>query len=317
MRWRPTADLDALRKRAEILNAIREFFQQRDVLEVETPLLCSAGITDPAIEPLLVSEGSSLTQPRFLQTSPEYCMKRLLSAYSYPIYQITRAFRDGEAGARHNPEFTILEWYRPGLDHHQLMDEVAELTQLCLGPRAVKKHSYRALFANCLGIDPMTATAQQLQELALSHVDAGAMRGDKDLWLDLLMSHVIEPQLNDGDLHFIYDYPPTQAALAQLASVDGVTVGQRFEVYVQGIELANGYLELADAQEQRERFATDSAVRDERGLPQRPIDENLLDALAAGLPACSGVALGIDRLLMVALGVTDIRSVMSFAWESS
>jgi lysyl-tRNA synthetase class 2 len=317
MSWRPTASLEALRHRATMLATIRGFFSQRDVLEVETPLLCSAGVTDPSIEPFSVRKGQSVARARFLQTSPEYCMKRLLCAYPYPIYQITHAFRDGEVGARHNPEFTLLEWYRPGFDHHQLMDEVAELVQVCLGQRVVKQHRYRELFDAVLGVDPMRASAQQLQSLAHEHVDVSSMSGDKDVWLDLLMSHVIEPYLNDGHLHFVYDYPASQAALAQVTCRDGVWVAQRFELYVQGVELANGYLELADAQEQRDRFTADLALRSARDLPQHPPDEHLLQALQAGLPPCSGVALGLDRLLMVALGVTDVRDVLSFAWESS
>ena len=294
---------------------MRQFFADRDVLEVETPLLCSAGITDPAIEPLLVERGTSLHQSRFLQTSPEYAMKRLLARDGQPIYQLARAFRDGEAGSRHNPEFTLLEWYRPGFDYHHLMAEVAQLLQHCLGERSLHKFSYRQVFQELLEVDPFNASVAELEALARSHIDIGTMAGDRDLWLDLLMSHLIEPQLAQRGICFIYDYPASQAALSQVVEVHGVLVGQRFEVYVDGLELANGYCELRDATEQRLRFEQDNARRREYGQPERPLDERLLAALKHGLPACSGVALGVDRLLMLATGVSDIREVLAFDWE--
>ena len=190
--WRPAAGTRLLRERAALLGTIRQFFTGRELLEVETPLLCRSGITDPAIEPLLVERGVSLPRPRYLQTSPEYAMKRLLAAGSGPIFQVARAFRDGEAGARHNPEFTLLEWYRPDFDHHQLMGEVADLVRHCLGERPVQYHSYRQLFLDLLGVDPFTATIAQLEATARSHIDPGTLSGDRDLWLDLLMSHLIE-----------------------------------------------------------------------------------------------------------------------------
>lgn len=315
MDWRPAAGLDQLRARASLLQRLRQFFADRDVLEVETPLLCSAGITDPAIEPLLVERGTSLPQSRFLQTSPEYAMKRLLARDGQPIYQIARAFRDGEAGSRHNPEFTLLEWYRPGFDHHHLMAEVAQLLQHCLGERSLHKFSYRQVFQELLEVDPFNASIAELEALARSHIDIGTMAGDRDLWLDLLMSHLIEPQLAQRGICFIYDYPASQAALSQIVEPHGVLVGQRFEVYVDGLELANGYCELGDAAEQRLRFEQDNARRREYGQPERPLDERLLAALEHGLPPCSGVALGVDRLLMLATGVSDIREVLAFDWE--
>jgi lysyl-tRNA synthetase class 2 len=300
-----------------LLARLRQFFAERSVLEVETPLLCQSGITDPSIEPLMVEAGASSPQPRFLQTSPEYAMKRMLAAFGEPIFQITKAFRDGEAGSRHNPEFSLLEWYRPGFDHHQLMDEVADLVQVCLGQRVVKKYSYRQLFQERLKIDPFTATVAELEAVARDHLDPGDMTGDTDLWLDLLISHVLEPQLGGAEIHFIYDYPASQAALSRIVQVDDVWVGQRFELYVDGVELANGYFELTDPQEQRQRFERDNALRRERGQAERPVDEQLLAALAHGLPDCSGVALGIDRLLMVATGASDIRDVLAFDWVRS
>jgi len=313
--WRPGAGIEQLRRRAELLATIRRFFAARDVLEVETPLLASTGITDPSIEPLTVERGVSLPQSRYLQTSPEYAMKRLLAAYGDPVFQIARAFRDGEVGSRHNPEFTLLEWYRPGFDHHRLMTEVAELLVACIGDREVQKISYRQLFLDRLQLDPFTVPVTQLRQVAGRHLDVTSLDGDRDMWLDLLLSHVLEPQLVNQGLCFIYDYPASQAALARIVEADGALVGQRFELYVDGLELANGYFELTDATEQRRRFEQDNARRRERGQTERPLDERLLAALAHGMPECSGVALGVDRLLMLASGVSDIRDVLAFDWD--
>ena len=287
------------------------------MLEVDTPLLCSSGITDPAIEPLIVSAGDVVAAPRYLQTSPEYAMKRLLAAGSGAIFQLAKAFRDGEAGRRHNPEFTLLEWYRPGFDHHQLMAELAELVQQCIGSRPWSKTSYRQLFEDELGIDPLAADIADLQALARERIDVGSLQGGRDLWLDLLLSHCIEPALARRGMCFVHDYPASQAALARLVEVDGQMVAQRFELYVDGMELANGYFELGSPAEQRRRFEQDNRLRRERGQSERPIDTHLLAALEAGLPDCSGVALGVDRLLMLACGATDIREVLSFDWERS
>ncbi len=314
MDWQPNASPEILRARADLLGRIRRFFAAREVLEVETPLLSSCGITDPSIEPLVVERGTSLKQPRYLQTSPEYAMKRLLAHCGEPIFQLARAFRDGEAGARHNPEFSLLEWYRPGFDHHALMAEVAELVCDCLGERALHYYSYRQLFLDELALDPFTAAAAELESAARARLDAGTLAGDRDMWLDLLMSHVIEPELANRGMCFVYDYPASQAALAHISEVDGMAMGHRFELYVDGLELANGYFELGDAAEQRDRFERDNRRRRELGLAERPLDERLLAALAAGLPSCSGVALGVDRLLMLTTGIADIRDVMAFDW---
>lgn len=316
--WRPGASRPALQARAGLLATVRAFFAERGVLEVETPLLCSRGITDPAIEPLLVGGGLSVgAGPRYLQTSPEYAMKRLLAAGSGPIYQICKAFRDGESGSRHNPEFTLLEWYRPGMDQHQLMAEVAALACACLGERPWQALSYRELFRRSIGVDPFADSLATLQQAARECADPGDLSGDRDLWLDLLLTHAVEPWLARQGLVFVYDYPPSQAALARLGERDGHAVAERFELYVDGIELANGYHELADAAEQRARFENDNRRREALGLPQRPLDEALLAALAVGLPDCSGVALGLDRMLLLATGETDIRRLLAFSWERS
>lgn len=314
MHWQGAAGLPELRARADLYRDIRSFFAAREVLEVETPLLCSAGITDPAIEPLRVERGRSITAPRYLQTSPEYAMKRLLAAGSGAIYQLARAFRDGEAGSRHNPEFSLLEWYRPGFDLPMLMNEVAELLRRCLGEKPARTFSYRELFDEVLSIDPFDADIDTLRACASEVTDIGALTGDRDLWLDLLLTHAIEPALRDLGVCFVHDYPASQAALARVHSPDGIPVAQRFEVYVDGLELANGYLELTDPVEQRARFAADNARRREHGLPEHRPDEYLLAAMASGLPDCSGVALGLDRLLMLRTGRQDIRQVLAFDW---
>jgi len=314
MSWQPGASIEAIRARAALLGSIRLFFASRDVLEVDTPLLCSAGITDPSIEPLQVTAGASLGSPRNLQTSPEYAMKRLLAAGSGSIYQIAKAFRDGEAGCRHNPEFTLLEWYRLDFDYHQLMDEVAQFACYCLGDRPWKKYSYRELFIQTLEIDPFEASVDQLRGVAEVHIDLSFTSGDRDLWLDLLMSHLIEPKLAGQGMCFVYDYPASQAALSKVVRRDGIEVGQRFELYIDGLELANGYFELSDAVEQEQRFLADNRKRREMGLAERALDARLLAAMKSGLPDCSGVALGVDRLLMLLTGETDIRDVIAFDW---
>jgi len=314
-RWQPGADLETLTLRAALLAAIRAFFASRNVLEVDTPLLCSAGVTDPAIESLLVEQGNALSGVRYLQTSPEYAMKRLLVAGSGPIYQIAHAFRDDESGRRHNPEFSLLEWYRPGFDHHDLMDEVAALVCELLGREDTNRISYRDLFRQAVGLDPFTADMASLEAAARAVTDTGSLQGPRDFWLDLLLTHVVEPSIAESGLVFVYDYPASQAALARIDQGDDVAIAQRFELYVDGVELANGYWELTDAAEQRERFLSDNRIRRERGQPERPLDENLLAALAAGMPDCSGVALGIDRLVMLATDASDIGRVQSFSWD--
>ncbi|MEM1110734.1 MAG: EF-P lysine aminoacylase EpmA [Pseudomonadota bacterium] len=313
--WQPNAGREMLVARAELLGTLRHFFLQRGVLEVSTPLLCTTGVTDPAVETLRVTEGRSLDSPRYLQSSPEYALKRLLASGSGPIYEICPAFRDGEAGARHNPEFTLLEWYRPGYDHHRLMDEVAELVSACLGDRPMRKLSYQALFLEYLDLDPFASSCAELKARAGAEIDIGGLDGDTDLWLDLLLSHLIEPQLAGSGFVFVYDYPASQAALSRIVTTDDKAIGERFELYVDGVEIANGYHELLDAEEQRRRFQADNERRQAKGQVPCPIDEGLLAALDSGLPPCSGVALGVDRLLMLATGRDDLRDVLSFDWS--
>ncbi len=325
--WRPAASLERLRLRAGLLAAVRGFFAARGVLEVETPVLAAATVSEVHLASLATrwhgpgtpEEGAVL----YLQTSPEVHMKRLLAAGSGPIFQLARAFRDGESGRRHNPEFALLEWYRPGFDHHALMDEVEDLLAATLGAGILRapaeRLTYAELFARHAGVDPHRAAAAELDAaLAAAAVAAPALEPeDRDDRLQLLLSHLIEPRLPAGRITFVYDFPATQAALARVRpGADGAPpVAERFEAYVGPVELANGFHELADAAEQRRRFETDLATRRRLGLPAPPLDERFLAALAAGLPACAGVALGFDRLVMVAAGADALGEVIAFPVE--
>lgn len=322
MDWRPGADLNALQARAAMLASIRSFFADAGVMEVETPSLAAAAGTDPAIAPLhsrFTGPGHAHGLPLYLQTSPEYHMKRLLAAGSGAIYQMAKAFRDGEVGSRHNPEFTLLEWYRPGMDHHALMQEVATLVLRVLGrDLPVVKRSYQSLFQARFGIDPLAADGAALQAVAIAAAVPGADRLvlERDGWLDLLLTQGIEAELGRDELTFVTDYPASQAVLARLNPDDPRTAA-RFELYVDGLELANGFWELVEAGEQRARFEADRTRRRQEGLPDIPLDERFLAALEAGLPNCAGVALGLDRLLMCLLGATQLDQVMAFSLQRS
>ena len=315
--WQPAATLDRLRARARLLSQVRAFFDSRGVLEVETPCLSSAATPDPALESFAVSwrDGSAPeTRQLYLQTSPEFAMKRLLAAGAGDIYQLTRAFRDGERGRWHNPEFTLLEWYRVGFDHWRLMDEVADLVASVLpGTGEFTRISYRALFLEVLDLDPLTCTGDQLAAKARAHGIDIAGRLDQQAWLDLLFTHVVEPRLA-GRAVFVHGFPAAQASLARLEP-DDPRIAQRFELYVNGIELANGFHELSDPGEQRARFAANQEKRRVAGLPAVAMDERFLAALEAGMPDCAGVALGMDRLLMLAEQADRIDDVLAFPVE--
>jgi lysyl-tRNA synthetase class 2 len=306
VQWEPGASLANLKARAALLAQVREFMAARGVLEVETPLLCQHGVTDPHLH--LFDCGG-----RHLQSSPEYAMKRLLAAGCGPIYQVCKAFRSGEAGGRHNPEFTLLEWYRPGFELHSLMDEVAALVCAVLGREGWRTYTYRELFAHFVALDPFAASDAELTAFVRKFVDVSFDRAPRDTWLDLILTHLIEPQLGPG-LVLVHDYPASQAALAKLRQSDGDVVAQRFELYGDGVELANGYSELTDPIEQRARFEDDNRRLEAQGQPARNIDETLLAALEHGLPDCSGVALGLDRLLLLQLGASKLDEVLSFSW---
>lgn len=314
--WQPAASVDVLRARARMLAGIREFFAERDVLEVETPILSHAGNTDPHLESFSVTLPGGMR--RYLHTSPEFAMKRLLAAGSGAIYQVARVFRADERGRLHNPEFSMLEWYRPGWDHHQLMTEIDELLRRLIGTPAADRITYAEAFTTYCAIDPHEADIEILRAVSsqrgIQLIDADAAHLTRDEWLDLLLSHVVAPALGRDRAVFIYDFPANQAALARVRP--GVpAVAERFELLLDGVELANGFHELVDAVEQRRRFAVDLATRRATGLDEVPLDESLLAALEAGLPACAGVALGLDRLLMRICSEADLGAVLAFPWE--
>lgn len=326
--WRPSATLEILQTRARILAAVRHFFAERGVMEVETPLLSAAAASAPHLDSLMTcysGPGAPHGLPLYLQTSPEFAMKRLLAAGSGSIYQITKAFRNGESGRRHNPEFTLLEWYRPGLDHHALMDEVEMLvSQLLAGViehRPSERMSYQQALQRYAQVDVYHATCQELRararEAGINGVN-GLAADDREAWLDLLLTHLVEPHLGrggeagQGHLCFISDYPAAQAALARLRNTPaGHQVAERFELYVQGVELASGYHELADSREQRARFEQDLARRQALHKASVTLDEGLLAALDH-LPDCAGVALGLDRLVMLAVRASSLAEVLAF-----
>lgn len=312
--WQPSAAISELQFRADILKNIRAFFAERDVLEVETPLMCRASVTDPFIDSIpAFYQSHPQTKPEcfYLQTSPEYAMKRLLAAGSGSIFQLCKAFRQAENGRLHNPEFTMLEWYRTDFDHLQLMQEVDALLQSILHTQPADKITYQQLFQTHFNFNVHDVSLDTLQTCAAQHhIDVDAEISDRDTWFNLLLTHHIEPQLGNDKPCMIYDFPVSQAALARL-NPDGKTAA-RFEVYYRGMELANGFHELQDANEQRNRFEKNNAMRTEQQLSTMPIDNLFLAALENGLPDCAGVALGVDRLVMLAAGKSSIHDVISF-----
>jgi len=310
-----------LQKRAGIIKSIRDFFAKQNVIEVETPLLCSSSVTDPYLHALSLECGS---HTRFLQTSPEYAMKRLLCEGISDIYQICKAFRSDEFGKLHQIEFTILEWYRLNFDHHQLMNETELLLQTVINSPPAKKFTYQELFEQYLKFNPHAITQNklidQLNQNEISLKETGSL--SKDDYLDILFSQRIEPKLK-SDFEpltpiFVTEYPASQAALAKTnLNSEGIEIAERFEVYINGIELANGYHELQDGNVQRQRFQQDLEKRKTLNLPLVPIDEYLCTALDKGLPSCAGIALGIDRLTMLALDKHHISDVISYDFYHS
>ena len=308
--WQPVAHIDMLRRRATLYQQIREFFQQRNVLEVETPILSAAAVPEPSIEPL----HTTLNQQhrRFLQTSPELAMKRLLAAGSGAIYQISKVFRDEEDGRWHQPEFTLLEWYRPHFTPAQLCEEVDQLLQQTLKTAPAETRRYADILMDYTGLSVTEASLKDWQRAA---AQAGAHQAEtlnRDQCLQLIMSLNIEAQLGLKAPLFIIDFPSSQAALARRCT-DDERFAERFELYVQGVELANGFHELADADEQRQRFIADLQTRQAQQQAVHPLDERFLAALQDGqFPDCSGVALGLDRLLMLQTGSQHIREILAF-----
>ena len=317
--WRPSASIEVLRERALVLQKIRQFFAQREVLEVDTPVLSHASVTDAHLHSFCTQfthPFSPQASTLYLQTSPEFAMKRLLCAGSGAIYQICKSFRNEEAGRFHNPEFTMLEWYRPGFDHLQLMTEIDELIQMVVGCDSAERVTYQDVFKQYLGYCPLTATLTDIKTLAsqYGYADIAANENEKDTLLMLLFSQHVEPKIGQDRPCFVMNFPASQAALARINPTNPL-VAERFELYFKGIELANGFHELTDGPEQLRRFEQDNVKRQHMGLEIMPIDHNFIAAIDYGLPACAGVALGIDRLLMLALNYSEIDQVIAF--ESS
>ena len=314
--WRATAAIATLRQRARLLAATREFFAAREVLEVDTPLVVNAPVSDVHLHSARVTFADD-ARPFYLHTSPEYAMKRLLAGGSGDIYQICHVVRALERGRLHNPEFTLVEWYRLGWTLDELIGEVDALVRTLLGPRAevrpLQRLSYRDAFLEHAGLDPFTAADTQLAAAARAAGFVGPA-GGRDELLELLMSTRVGPRLGKSALTFVHGYPATQAALARLDPADPRTA-LRFELYYEGVELANGFHELTDPTEQRARFGRDLAARRRLGLGCAALDERLLAALESGLPDCCGVALGFDRTVMLAVGAGSIDSVLAFPTE--
>jgi len=322
MNWQPGISRQVLERRAQFLASIRQFFKERDILEVETPLLSHSTNPHPFVPSLIAEYQPHPDVPPtacYLQTSPEFAMKRLLAMGSGSIYQLCKAFRNDFCGKLHNPEFTMLEWYHVGYDHHQLMDEVDAFLKCMLHVPPAERVSYQALFQQHLNTDPLTVETAELKKIIEQQgieVAIADSELDKDGWLNLAMSHLIEPKLGKTRPVFVYDYPASQAALAKISSHDA-RLAERFEVYYQGIELGNGFHELSNENEQRKRFKQQLKERERQELPIVPLDENFLKALEHGLPDCAGIAIGIDRLLMIALKKWNIRDVMGFDFDRS
>ncbi|MGX5202727.1 EF-P lysine aminoacylase EpmA [Aliikangiella sp. IMCC44632] len=302
-----------LKQRASLLREIRSFFYQREVLEVDTPLLAATTVTDPYMSALqaLNPQGK---QVGYLQTSPEYAMKKLLCAGSGDIYQLSKMFRADEVSPRHNNEFTLLEWYRLGFDESQLIQEVVDLIRQTSGHKPVQLMSYRDAFVKYLNIDPFNITYDDL--CRFSRECLGELPSDLlfDNYLTLLFATQVETQFDHHEITVVFDFPASQAALAKTATTHYGLVGKRFEVYCGGLELANGFYELTDPQEQLARFVDDNKIRAQLGYPEQKIDMALIEAMQSGLPACAGVALGVDRLLMLKLDISDIQAVLPMAF---
>ncbi len=313
--WRPGATFTTLERRAAMLRAARQYFAATRALEVETSTLSRAPVSDIHLASV---HATVCGQSAWLHTSPEYAMKRLLSAGSGDIYQIARVYRDGEAGRYHNPEFTMIEWYRLNQDHHQLMEDVEALIGCMLPSRCVdraERMTYEEVMRLFSGIRAFDDSSGLLIEALKHHgIDVPqSIVDDRDALLDLIMSTIVGPRLGQDGLMFVYDYPASQAALARIRG----NVASRFEAYLDGMEIANGFHELSDVNEQRARFAADNEQRRQRGLPVNVIDERFLAALDHGLPDCAGVALGFDRLVMCAVGAQHIDEVLAFSFERS
>jgi len=318
--WKPTAATSVLERRAHMLRLARDFFAARSVIEVETPTLTNSGVSDPHIASLTTQPAACGERPYFLQTSPEYAMKRLLASGAPDIYQICKVFRDQEIGQHHQPEFTMVEWYRQGATLDDMIEETCTfIIEINETPSlTVEKYRYRDIFLNTCHVDPLEAETDHLANCAALMIDSMTpdlrqqLGTDRNAWLDLLMSHVVIPSLTPDQLTVIHHFPADQAALARF-DPEEPEFAERFEAFLNGIELANGYRELTDPAEQRRRFNMDHEQRRASGLPIMEADQALLAALDHGLPECSGVAIGFDRLVMTACKLKHIDEAVSFA----
>jgi len=312
--WHPSASLKVIKQRASLLKQIRSFMNTREIIEVDTPILSHFGISDPYIESMTTSCAAESDVLLYLQSSPEFCMKRLLAAGSGSIYQIAHVFRNEESGKRHNTEFTMLEWYHAGFDYYQLMNEVGELL-IDIGLERPDKMTYADAFKQTLELNPHTAKTSELQTLCKQHGWDDAI-DDRHALLDFLFSQAVIKNLEQSKPLFIYDYPECMSALATLKQSEPI-VSERFELFISGMEIANGFNELIDADEQVKRFESELTTRSNKGLAEPPIDKDFVAALRSGLPECSGVAVGIDRLLMVLSKKDDINEVSTFTLGSN
>lgn len=317
--WKPSAPIENLLARAKIIADIRRFFTDRGLLEVETPVLSEFGVTDVHLSTFnteFIAPFQHQNKQLWLMTSPEYHMKRLLSSGSGPIFQLCRVFRNEEAGSKHNPEFTMLEWYRPYFDMYRLINEVDDLLQQILDCEPAESFSYQFVFQQYVGLDPLSAEKSELLEKAQEYGFQTSEDEPRDTLLQFLFSAVVEPNIGLERPIAVYHFPATQAALAQVSSEDH-RVAERFEFYYKGLELANGFHELTDSKEQLSRFEQDNRQRQKLGLEPQKIDHRFIAALQAGMPNCAGVALGVDRLLMIALNATDIKEVLAFGIDNA
>lgn len=315
--WQPTICMQNLRLRAQLLEKTRNFFSEHGVLEVETPLLCARTVTEPNIQSFHLLYDNT---KRYLQTSPEYAMKRLLASGAPDIYQVCKSFRVGEQGALHNSEFTLIEWYRSGFSLKQMMQETIELiSSLLLDSNMgsdVEYLSYNEACSRAFGLSLSSLPEKKLKQIAIEN--GLVLQQDLSLneYMDFIFSSCVVPTFSENSMTAVFHYPAGQAALAKLNAQDP-SVAERFEVFYRGVELANGYLELIDPQEQLERFLNDQRIRKARNLPVVEIDKRLISSQQHGLPACTGVAVGFDRVMMLAAGASSLSEVMSFDWPSA
>lgn len=316
--WQPISSVESALRRAAMLKRARDFFEERNILEVDTPVLSRFAVSDPHVESVEVTLQLDPGKPWFLQTSPEYCMKRLLSAGYPDIYEICKVYRDGEAGRHHQPEFTMVEWYRLNFGLNDIMRDTVEFIAKLVDRKPFEKPpvflTHAEAFSEFAGIDSSTADVQTLAEAVFADDQLKDSLGDaRDTWLNLILAERISREFPSDRLTVLYHYPADQAALSRICP-DDVSVADRFEVFVGTLELANGYVELVDPKEQMSRFEAEQNSRKQAGKAQRPIDTEFVAALESGLPACAGVAVGFDRLHMLNEGVDDIRLTLSFAF---